>query len=122
MLFKINLKKIDDIDQNTYLTRTTFLSTCGIGGLPIRVGKHGDVFELTGEQAIRLKKIVNDLQIIDLETYEIPNVSGLQLIAEDETSVTVYWDQNVSYLTEIEVQINDGEWVSYTSSEGELHL
>ena len=94
-------------DQLLYQLRN---KTVWVDGVP-RPLRHGDCFTLSGEEALRVRRLYVDQgnqSPFVLEMFEIPNVENLAL-TQNDSELTLTWTGNSSFFTIVEVIDNDGQ-------------
>jgi hypothetical protein len=81
---------------------------------------HGEIFTLTGQKAIYLKNLIEKNNITNIEVYTGPIEEEVINSIEDVEYLDLYslgsntfanW-QTSEYMTDIQVKINDNEWIS----------
>jgi len=74
--------------------------------------KFGDTFTLFGAVAARVRNnYIGKLPRV-LELFTLPDVEGLTAEwAEEEGFVTIAWTGSDTYLTAVEVSVDNGDWV-----------
>ena len=113
--FKVNLLKPEVIfanypDSNLDNIKNQLInSTIWVEGVPYSL-KHGDVFTLSGMQALKVKELyIDSNQTPILEIVDIPNVENLTIGFAGE-QVGLEWSSNNNFYTQIDIRFDEGNW------------
>ena len=113
--FKVNLLKPEVIfanypDSNLDNIKNQLInSTIWVEGVPYPL-KHGDVFKLSGMQALKVKELyIDSNQTPILEIVDIPNVENLTIGFTGE-QVGLEWSSNNNFYTQIDIRFDEGNW------------
>ena len=113
--FKVNLLKPEVIfanypDSNLDNIKNQLInSTIWVEGVPYPL-KHGDVFTLSGMQALKVKELyIDSNQTPILDIVDIPNVENLTIGFAGE-QVGLEWSSNNNFYTQIDIRFDEGNW------------
>lgn len=124
IIFRINLKPINsglltDTEASQFANTMDVFIPGLLGGENI-TKNHGETFTLTGQKAYYLKNLIENNHITHIELYtepvetevnSLPDVEYLDLYSLG-LDTFAHWQFNNENMTDIQIKINDEEWVS----------
>jgi hypothetical protein len=118
--FRVDLRFLDPFlspeeQEKIAISKTTWIP--GLNAGDNFVGRHGDVFSLTGASGIYLRDMVANQRVFGVVVISIPNVQDLE-VDQDGDEINVSWTPDDLYKTEVEYRFDGGSWSLYVADPG----